>query len=101
MFCVIYTFKVFPHAEARFEEAWRELTYLIRDFEGGLGSRLHREEGGDYVAYAQWPSQERWEQSGGRLPAEAEKWRKQMKETCSAIEMLRQFQMVTDLLVRQ
>ena len=37
-----------------------ELTELIRDEQGGLGSRLHRCGDGHYFAYAQWPSERVW-----------------------------------------
>ncbi len=30
---------------------------------GALGSRLHRAEDGSWVAYAQWPTKDAWEQS--------------------------------------
>jgi hypothetical protein len=46
--------------ERDFEHAWLELTELIRDERGGLGSRLHRCADGYYFAYAQWPSELFW-----------------------------------------
>ena len=39
------------------------MTELIREREGSLGSRLHRAGSGEYVAYAQWPSRQVWDDS--------------------------------------
>lgn len=48
------------------------MTDLIHSFEGGLGSRLHKVNDELYIAYAQWPSKTHWDNSGGKLPTEAE-----------------------------
>ena len=60
-FCVLYRFRVRPGEEAAFVAAWAELTHAIRDQRGGLGSRLHRDDDGTFVAYAQWPDRASWE----------------------------------------
>ena len=50
-----------PGREEEFQKAWETVTRQIRDYEGGLGSRLHTASDGTWVAYAQWPSREMWE----------------------------------------
>ena len=62
-FCVVYRFRIRAGTEDAFVEAWSRLTRLIRDERGGLGSRLHRSDDGDWVAYAQWPDRATWERS--------------------------------------
>ncbi|HBF50076.1 MAG TPA: hypothetical protein DDX04_06515 [Massilia sp.] len=60
MHAIYFRWKVAPGREADFEHAWLELTELIRDAHGGLGSRLHLCADGHYFAYAQWPSEHVW-----------------------------------------
>jgi hypothetical protein len=43
-----------------FRLAWRRGTEHIGRIYGGLGSRLHRETDGRFVAYAQWPDEQTW-----------------------------------------
>ena len=100
MFTAIYQFKVKPEQFDEFLQSWEELTKLIRDYEGGLGSRLHRIDDHTYLAYAQWPSRETWEQSGDKLPAEASQWRAQMRGACLDINTLHTMDVVSDLLVK-
>lgn len=64
-FCVLYRFRVHPDQEDAFVRAWTQLTHAIREHRSGLGSRLHRAEDGVWVAYAQWPSRETWEDARG------------------------------------
>lgn len=60
MHAIYFRWKVASGRETDFEHAWQELTELIRDERGGLGSRLHRCGDGYYFAYAQWPSERNW-----------------------------------------
>lgn len=62
-FCVLYRFRVRPGDEAEFVAAWAALTHAIRAQRGGLGSRLHRDDDGTFVAYAQWPDRATWERA--------------------------------------
>lgn len=99
MFAVIYAFTVKPGCQAVFEEAWAELTVLIREYEGGLGSRLHRKTDEIYIAYAQWPDRATWENSGDNLPESAQPIRLRMRESCEKMETLHELDGVKDLLV--
>lgn len=98
MFTVIYTFKVKTGQEATFQKAWADLTKLIYEYEGSLGSRLHHVEEDLYIAYAQWPNKERWENAGDQLPPSAKIVSKNMKDACEKIETLYKMEVVEDLL---
>jgi quinol monooxygenase YgiN len=65
MHAIYFRWKVAPGHERKFEHAWLELTELVRDERGGLGSRLHRCTDGHYFAYAQWPSELVWAAQAG------------------------------------
>jgi ribosomal-protein-alanine N-acetyltransferase len=56
---IVYHWKLHPGREDDFTEAWREVTLAIYKPCGSQGSRLHRDEGGGYWAYACWPSEEK------------------------------------------
>ena len=60
MFAVIYRWRVIAGREAQFEAGWRAGTERIAAEFGGWGSRLHKGEGGVFVAYAQWPDEAAW-----------------------------------------
>ena len=60
MHAIYFRWKVATGHELDFEQAWLELTELIRNEQGALGSRLHRCGDGHYFAYAQWPSERVW-----------------------------------------
>lgn len=64
-----------------FRAAWSQLTREIYTTQGSLGSRLHRTEGGIFVAYAQWPCRDDWERSR-EIPftPEGERCRRTMQE---------------------
>lgn len=98
MFTVIYTFKTHPDQEAKFEKAWKDMTHLIYNYEGSLGSRLHRKKDGEYLAYAQWPDRKTWKNSGDKMPEYVIEVRKSMADSCSSIETLYELEVVDDLL---
>ena len=62
MFIAVYRWKVKSGLEDQFREAWRRGTVAIHRRHGSFGSRLHRTRGGDFVGYAQWPSEQLWQQ---------------------------------------
>lgn len=98
MFAVIYSFTVKENRDSDFVKGWKGLTELIYEFEGSLGSRLHKEAEGKYIAYAQWPTKFIWENAGSKLPNEADVFRKLMKDNCSDIQTIHQLEMVENLL---
>lgn len=94
MFSVIYEFKVQSGLEEQFERSWAEHTCEIREQLGGLGSRLHRNDDGSYVAYAQWPSREKWENAVALdTPA-----RKAMRDALLSFETVYRLEVLNDLL---
>lgn len=98
MFAVIYSFKVKPNQVDQFINGWEGLTKLIYEFEGSLGSRLHKVGELHYIAYAQWPSREKWNGAGDNLPDSATGFRNEMKYACESIETSHELEMVCDLL---
>lgn len=61
MFCAVYEFKIMPDKHECFREEWHEITQMmIQEFDS-LGARLHENEDGTWIAYAQWPNKEKWE----------------------------------------
>ena len=54
---MLYRWTVAAEHQAAFVERWREATIALRDNHGGLGSCLTRDEKGDFVAFARWPSE--------------------------------------------
>jgi hypothetical protein len=71
MVAIIYLFKVKPNQTENFIAAWREMALLIYEYENSLGSRLHKQNDSTYIAYAQWPDESTWKNSGGKLPKSA------------------------------
>jgi len=63
MFVAVYRWHVKPGREAEFRAAWIAVTHATYGKYGSLGSRLHRNEDGSWVAYAQWPSRAAWERA--------------------------------------
>ncbi|OMP29884.1 MULTISPECIES: antibiotic biosynthesis monooxygenase [Mangrovimonas] len=101
MFAVIYSFKVKEGLEATFVNGWKELTELVHQYEGGLGSRLHKKNDSHYIAYAQWPDYETWQSAGKNLPESANKIRKFLRDSCDEFETLFELDVVEDLLKDQ
>src|SRR3989442_590031 len=57
MFVAVYWWRVHPGREDRFREAWRRGAERMTAVYGSFGSRLHRNEDGRFVGYAEWPSE--------------------------------------------
>lgn len=100
MYIVIYSFEVKPNHENDFVESWKGLTTLIYEYEGSLGSRLHKKEELHYIAYAQWPNKSNFENSGKNLPIEVSHYRDLMRKSCLKIEVLQKLEVVEDLLMQ-
>lgn len=102
MFCVVYQIKIKKSHLDRMNEfiqAWADMTNLIKEYEGGLGSRLHKVSETEYLAYAQWPDRVTWENAGGNLPDEANKARTVMQECYESFDTIHTMDMVKDMLV--
>jgi heme-degrading monooxygenase HmoA len=98
MHIVIYSFHVKEGKHLQFEQAWKKLTELIYQYEGSLGSRLHQKDQEHYIAYAQWPSKQIFENAGSKLHPETDEVRKAMRESCIDIQTLHELALVDDLL---
>ncbi len=98
MFSVIYTFEVKPGSENDFVKAWSALTQLFKEHAGSGGSRLHKAATGNYVAYAQWPDRQTWEQAAEKLPVEAGSIREKIRESCLSIGSQFELDTVVDLI---
>ena len=57
MFIAMYEFVVKSGCEDQFMSTWPKATQGIYLYKGSLGSRLHRDKSGAFIAYAQWPDE--------------------------------------------
>ncbi|REE08432.1 antibiotic biosynthesis monooxygenase [Winogradskyella pacifica] len=101
MYIVLYAVIIKPNQEDNFIEAWKGLTSLIYKYEGSLGSRLHKKDALNYLAYAQWPDKNTFDTAGGNLPKEANHFRDIMKASCEKFEVLDKFEVIEDLLMQK
>lgn len=85
-FTIIYSFKIVDGKEIEFIHCWTELTKLIYQFEGSFGSKLFKANNKLFIATAQWPDRETYDQSGNNLPEQAIDLRKKMRECCSEVK---------------
>ncbi|TNE78841.1 MAG: antibiotic biosynthesis monooxygenase [Bacteroidetes bacterium] len=97
-FAVVYRFSVHPGKEQNFLTAWTKMTLLIKEHEGGLGSRLHRSSNGEYIAYALWPDEQSYKKAGSKLPTSALEIRQTMRESCASIHTEFELNIVEDLI---
>ena len=98
MHAIYFKWKVASGRERDFEHAWLELTELVRDERGGLGSRLHRCADGHYFAYAQWSSERFWATQPEPTPRMVE-LRNQMRELAELVDGPLRGDVVADLLI--
>lgn len=98
MFSVLYSFKVKEGREEDFIQSWKSLTELIYRYEGSFGSKLHKDQNGNFIAYAMWPDRETWKGSGDKLPNEANEFRELMRNNCLKIETEYKLDEVEDLI---
>lgn len=98
MFTVIYRWRIKPELEAQFVESWSEITKnYLENFDGALGSRLHRGSDGLWYAYAQWKSgahRQNAFRNAPKVPA-GEKMREAIEESFPEIRL----EIVSDFLV--
>ena len=98
MYAIIYQFDVTRGQEEQFESLWQLVTETFMAHAAGLGSRLHKNETGSYIAYAQWPDKKTWESARQKLPKSALKNLDQMRACCKSINVLFQMTVQNDLL---
>ena len=99
MYAVIYQFDVIPDREKDFERTWQLATESFIAHAGGLGSRLHKNEAGNYIAYAQWPDKISWESARQKLPKTALENLQRMNAYCEKISILSNMEVKKDLLL--
>ena len=63
MFIAVYRWTVKKDMEERFVAAWTAGTKSISKIYGSWGARMHRDEKGGFVSYAQWPDRAAWEKA--------------------------------------
>jgi len=98
MYAVIYQFDVIQGQEEDFETLWQMVTESFIQHAGGLGSRLHKNETGSYIAYAQWPDKKAWEIARQKLPKTAIENLQRMNGYCEEITVLFNMDVKNDLL---
>ena len=93
--CLIYRFNVHEGKDGAFIRAWSEVTEALVKHCGALGSRLHRSDENEFIAYAQWPSREARDRA--ELPAAINDGpRAEMRACCASIETLFELTTVAD-----
>ena len=98
MFAAVYRFVVQPSHEEAFRTSWRELTLLIREHQGGLGSRLHQAGAHTYIAYAPWPDRSTWRAAReGPAREDIERLGVALRASCVTVETVFQLDVVEDL----
>ena len=98
MYCILIEFRPLPGKEKEFLKAWKDLTKYIYENFGSKGSRIHRSEVGKYIAYAQWPGKEIYENVSGTK--EGEKLREEMNKFLQkdGVIVLEKLEVLEDLL---
>jgi len=100
----MFEFVVKEGCEAQFLRAWPIVTQGIYLFKGSLGSRLHKNINGEYIAYAQWPNQKAWELSSEiEMSLDYENHRESMHESLNleSTKVLYQMEVEIDYLHRR
>ena len=89
MFVVVYQFAVKPEHESQFVKAWLNTTKGITLHKGGLGSRLHRDKAGSFIAYAQWPDEYTFQAAKKIFMSEEYEKHRQTMQTCLDVKQTR------------
>lgn len=97
MFAVLYKWTLKKGSEAKFVDAWEEVTAELSTRWETQGSRLHRTQEGDWIAYAQWPSREKWEEASQATFVKSAA-RVEMAAAVESGEILMSMDIVKDLL---
>jgi len=100
----MFEFVVKDGCEDQFLTSWPVVTQGIYLFKGSLGSRLHKNINGEYIAYAQWPDQAAWQASANiEMSADYEQQREMMREALNleSTKVLYQMEVEIDYLQRR
>ena len=95
-YAVIYAFDVQDGNEEEFIRLWSELTSAIASQCASHGSRLHRDQDGRFIAYAQWPDKNTFDSAWDKLDAHALSLSQRMKAV-SQSTVLHQLETTEDL----
>ena len=98
MHAVIYKFDVKKGREEEFKMAWKKLTKAYLEFSGSMGSRLHTDESGNFIAYALWPNQQILSEANQKLPETKKSLRDELRATCVSVQVLHKLEAVEDLI---
>lgn len=96
MFTVSYRFTIHPKQNQALEEAWKEVTKLIYQHCGSLGSRLYKASETSYIGIAQWPDKATWE-NYDITESDPDNWRAKIRACCISIEKLDELELIHDL----
>ncbi|TSJ47802.1 antibiotic biosynthesis monooxygenase family protein [Fluviicola chungangensis] len=96
MFTVSYRFTIHPQQNEALEGAWKEVTKLIYQHCGSLGSRLYKASEDSYIGIAQWPDKATWE-TYDLTEADPNDWRAKMRACCISTEKLDELELIHDL----
>lgn len=78
----MFEFVVKNGFEEQFLSAWPRTTQGIYLFKGSLGSRLHRDKNGAFIAYAQWPDEQTYRKASSiEMSEKYEKQRQLMRDS--------------------
>ena len=100
----MFEFVVKEGCEASFLDSWPKVTQGIYLLKGSLGSRLHKDETGKWIAYAQWPDKITYERAASIEMSEAyEIERANMHQSLNieSTQVLYQMHVETDYLQRR
>lgn len=104
MFIVMFEFVVKKGFEEQFFASWPKVTQGIYLFKGSLGSRLHRDKSGAFIAYAQWPNEETYRKAASiGMSEDYEKQRQMMHDSLNleATKTLYEMEVEIDYLHRR
>ena len=104
MFIVMFEFVVKEGFEEQFLASWPTTTQGIYLFKGSLGSRLHRDKNGAFIAYAQWPDEETYRKASDiAMSDEYENQRKLMRDSLNleATKIIYEMEVEFDYLQRR
>ena len=98
-YSVVYSFKLKNGKENEFIENWKFGTRLIYEYEGSLGSRLHKIESNMFMAYALWPDKKTFDEATNKIPSELENKRiANFKNCVDEFKVIFKSEVVSDLI---